>query len=492
IERLVDNSAAQTYRVRADTAAGNAALTLRFDDAQRLTDLRTAIDALRSPDGKQGPELPQIIDGGSDPERGTYVVLARPDGDWHPIAGQDVDQLSPTDAAWALEQLLGVADRAAACGRLLLLAPSQVLISRDELRMSVPQPEAPALPLAGPLLADPGYLAPELSGGGAAASAWPASAYAAAATVHAATGNALGYPAGWHALMGQLLAPSPADRPATLAEALVALHAAAKRRFISAHRVAWLTDIGRHHPVNQDAGGVWTWQRWDGTPVTLAIVADGVSAGEHSEAASALTVELFRAQFDQHWQDRDLSPDRADQLLSEAGIEAQRQICEMPFDDFDSANATTLVAVCVLGGTATGIWCGDSRAYGATSEGVRQLTRDHSWVNIMVDSGRMSLDHAKADPRAHVIARWLGISDPPHTDPGFDRFRCELAAGDHLLVCTDGLYMYFDQPYGSEDELAAAIYDRGDDIMEATRQMVQTALDRGGFDNITAVVVALA
>lgn len=480
---------AQTCAVRRPEET-EASATLRFGEPALLDTLAAAIEgldagALAAEAGH--PLIPAILARGTDAARGPYMVLSQPPGGWTPL-GQ-ASQLEASAAGALLLDLLLAAQHAANAGRLLLLSPSQVAFAGEH--AFIAQPTAPPLPLSGGLLADPAFLPPEVRAGEREIDGWAAGAFAAAAVVHATIGSALGFPREWHATMARLLAEAPSRRPRSVDDVRASLAPGSVRRFVSMHRTAFRTDIGHHHPINQDAGGAWSWQRWDGTPVTLAVVADGVSAGKHSEEASALTVQLMHDAIEAHWRDRDFDADRADQLLLEAGYAAHQRVSAMPYETFDEANATTLVAACAIGGTVTGIWCGDSRAYGVTPEGCTPLTRDHSWVNLVVDAGQMSLEQARLDPRAHVIARWLGASEPPTANPGFDRFRRELAPGDRLLVCSDGLYMYFEPPVEPDGHMERAIYSHGDDVAGAVDELVQTALDRGGFDNITAVLVAI-
>jgi len=489
----------QAFTVRgiSDDAANVGVPTgvLQFGDEQQLKALSDTIAALDPATLTQRLgylPVPQVLAGGNGPGQGSYLVLSRPEGEWAPA--DSVPALTVDVAAALLAALLTMVDRATAIGRLLLLAPAQLLLQGSQLFLS--QPVAPRLPLVQPLLADPALLPPELLQGSfgsdppPAIDAWEAGAYSAAATVQTMTANGLGLPRLWHQLLERLLAADPTSRPHSLNEVLATLATATAAVAVTAHRTAWLTDIGHHHAVNQDAGGVWSWQRDGSSPVTLAVVADGVSAGKHSEEASALTVDLLRQRLDGACSGTSFDLDQAESLLLQAGVEAHRQISALPFQNYDEASATTLVAVCLIGGDAVGIWCGDSRAYGVTAASCVALSRDHSWVNLMVESGRMTIEQARADRRAHVIARWLGISEPPVGDPGFDRFRCRLAPGDRLLLCSDGLYMYFEPPQAEESQMAHIIAKHGDDLEGAAGELVQTALDRGGFDNITAVLVA--
>jgi len=488
---IVDETGSGEFTVRS-TAGDGASLSahLRFGPHDQLAELARVLTALH----RDGPareaeyqSVPYLLATGDDVARGTYVVLQVPDGVWTPLT--EVGELGPHEARQLLQSLLLVADRAAAAGRLLVLSPANVTIDRGRIFLSAPV--APELPLAGPLLAEKEFVAPELRHGQRDLAAWQASAYAVGATIRSLTRNALGSGSEWHRLIGRLLADEPIDRPSNVQQAMAMIAASSVTAPIAVHRIAFRTDIGRHHPVNQDAGGAWTWQRSDGTPVTLAIVADGVSASERSEEASALAVEVIRAAFEAHWEEREFDSERAMDLLIEAGIDANRRISLLPAKSSDSAGATTLVAACLVSGRAAGIWCGDSRAYGVTLQGSGALTRDHSWLNMTVESGQMSLEEAKADRRSHSISRWMGYHDSLSDDPGFDRFYCDVAPGEWLLLCSDGLHMYFDRSQGGEAELAEIIYRHGEDATGAVEDLVATALDRGGYDNITAVLMGV-
>lgn len=489
--RIVDGNATQGFVARLLEEAEDAeAALLRFGGAAEVAETAATLSALGAAELRERlgfAPVADLLSSGTDSTFGSYTVVSRPAGDWHPFAG--VHSLPAERAQALLDQLLAVVEAASRAGRALLLSPAQLAIDGE--RFLIDNPVAPALPLDRPLLADPTFLPPELRDGRADVGPWAAGEFCAAATLRSATGNALGFPPAWHTLMARLLAADPDQRPASLEDVCVALHAPGESARVTEHQTAFGTDVGHHHPVNQDAGGVWSWTLDGGTPLTLAVVADGVSAGTRSELAASLAVELLQQAVEAHHADAGLDSDALYGVLYQAGLEAQAQVAAMPFESYERANATTLVAVCVLGDRAVGMWCGDSRAYGATPEGCRQLSRDHSWVNLAVDSGRMTIEQAKRDPRAHVIARWLGIADPPRPDPGYERFDVELAQGDRLLVCSDGLYMYYDEAYAGEQELADVIFAHADDAQAAVDEMVKRALDRGGFDNITAALVGV-
>lgn len=253
------------------------------------------------------------------------------------------------------------------------------------------------------------------------------------------------------------------------------------------HAVAFKTDIGYSHHVNQDAGGAWSWMRSDGSPMSLIAVADGVSAGRHSEGASRLAIEIIYRRMEALFQDPDKGVNALLPALIEASREANHQVAQRPHHSLSSADATTLVTAFCIGAQGAGVWCGDSRVYRFTPGEVVRLTRDHSWAEGVVSHGLMSAEDAARDPRAHMITRWLG--PPDQDDPGLETFRFRLAAGDVVLCCTDGLYMYFSPPVSDEEEMQRILWAHQGDLQAGLDELVDTALQRGGRDNITVAAI---
>jgi len=256
------------------------------------------------------------------------------------------------------------------------------------------------------------------------------------------------------------------------------------------HAIAFRSDIGLAHRSNQDAGGAWTIQRSDETAASLVAVADGVSAGQHSEEASRLTIETVRERVFPLLQDSNVSIDSMATALLEASRSANLRVARRPHVSLSNADATTLVTVCCIGDEGVGLWCGDSRVYRLTPGNTVRLTRDHSWAEEVVDQGLMSSEEAARDRRAHMITRWLG--PPERDDPGIETFRFELPAGAAVMCCTDGLYGYFTSGDGaSADEMADRLFAFGTDLQAGVEALVDVALERGGRDNITAGAIML-
>ncbi len=141
--------------------------------------------------------------------------------------------------------------------------------------------------------------------------------------------------------------------------------------------------------------------------------------------------------------------------------------------------ATTAVAVIVGDGSAALAHVGDSRAYLRGAGGLRRLTRDHSWVEEQMRTGLLSPAAAREHPWRNVVTRALSGVDPAQPDVG----EVPLAAGDRLLLCSDGLSSVL-----SDDEMESVLA-RGATPDRACEDLVRGANDGGGPDNITVVVI---
>jgi serine/threonine protein phosphatase PrpC len=256
------------------------------------------------------------------------------------------------------------------------------------------------------------------------------------------------------------------------------------------HRIAFKTDMGRSHRVNQDAGGAWTFTRPDGQAATLLVVADGVSAGRRSQDVSRLVSQVLSARIFPLVQDPAWTVDRLLEELAGQVRALNHEIASRPHSSPASADATTLVAAVCVGDRGAGLWVGDSRLYRLEGADVTQLTRDHSWAEGAVSGGFMTAEQAAADPRAHMITRWLG--PPDREDPGIESFYFDLNPDSVILCCSDGLYGYFSPPISSAAEMAALVQAHVPDLQAAAAHLVDRALERGGHDDITVAALQLA
>jgi serine/threonine protein phosphatase PrpC len=237
-----------------------------------------------------------------------------------------------------------------------------------------------------------------------------------------------------------------------------------------------VTDRGLRHSRNEDAMALAATQNDDG-PVALAVVCDGVSSAPRADeasrtAASAAVRELLsrvRAGDD---------PADASKAAVRAGGDALSGLADQA-----GAPAATYASAVVGADAVTVCWLGDSRVYWLSDEASACLTKDDSLAEEIVEAGLASAEEAMASPHAHVITRWLG-ADLPEPEAHVTRF--SPTGPGVVLVCSDGLWNY----RADADDLAAmALPGALTDPLVTAAALVKFAVDAGGIDNITAVLV---
>jgi protein phosphatase len=224
------------------------------------------------------------------------------------------------------------------------------------------------------------------------------------------------------------------------------------------------TDVGRVREGNEDAYLV-------DDAMGLFAVADGMGGHRAGEVASATALEALRA------------ATNTGQPLREAIEAANEAVFTKSLTDTSLRGmGTTLTAgTLVSGGTVLVGHVGDSRAYLLHEGELQQVTIDHSLVEELVREGRLTADEAAVHPQRSIITRALGVDSSVEVDV----YPVELAPGDRLLLCSDGLtgMVQF-------DDIAATLR-REEDPTRAATQLVDLANAAGGEDNITVVVVAV-
>mgnify|MGYP003460935347 FL=1 len=139
---------------------------------------------------------------------------------------------------------------------------------------------------------------------------------------------------------------------------------------------------------------------------------------------------------------------------------------------------TTLIFIWVHGTTAHMVWCGDSRAYIYNEEtGLVRFSKDHSYVQQLVDEGKLDEDLAFDHPESNIITRCLGDFQD-RAKPDYKTY--ELQAGDILLICSDGLCGLC-----RDEEILHIMQQTSTDIELCKQTLIQSALDAGGYDNVT-------
>ncbi|MFD4508161.1 PP2C family protein-serine/threonine phosphatase [Streptomyces sp. NPDC058457] len=252
--------------------------------------------------------------------------------------------------------------------------------------------------------------------------------------------------------------------------------------------MAAVSDRGLRHYRNEDAFAVSATTLPDGTPAVVAVVCDGVSTAHRPDDAAAAAAESTTGSLLGALQ-RGASFDDA---MRGALLTADRTVTDLAGEDpvggrapHRIAPACTCVSAIASGKILTVGWIGDSRAYwipADRSAPAARLTEDDSWATWMVASG-LPPEEVYADSSAHTITAWLG-ADSDEPDPHTTTF--EPDGPGVVVVCTDGLWNYAE----SAEELASAVpADACAHPLRCAQVLVETALDRGGRDNVTVAVL---
>jgi PPM family protein phosphatase len=234
---------------------------------------------------------------------------------------------------------------------------------------------------------------------------------------------------------------------------------------ISAYAVS--SDTGRKRRRNEDSYVV--------APPLFA-VADGMGGAQAGEIASKLAAAAL--------EETDSGGLSGEERVVSVIQEANRRVYERSNEDPNASGMGTTITVALVEDAGVTIGhVGDSRAYRYRDGGIEQITDDHSLVNELMKSGKLSPEEAETHPQRSVITRALG-TDP---DVDVDSFTLEAQEGDVFLLCSDGLTTMVD-----DDEIREVLEKYRGDLDRATRSLVSAANRGGGEDNITVIAFAIS
>jgi serine/threonine protein phosphatase PrpC len=243
---------------------------------------------------------------------------------------------------------------------------------------------------------------------------------------------------------------------------------------------ASLTDIGLQRSNNEDSHLYWEPDSDEDfrRKGRLAVVADGMGGYEGGQEASRLAVETVRSVYDNGF-GADPQATLIDAFAS-AHQNIQRYAIEHP--QFYGMG-TTCTAASIVERQLYFAHVGDSRLYLIRGESITRLTRDHSYVGRLVESGIVRSEDAESHPQRHILTAALGSGRD--VTPHIPEHPVPLEEGDKLLLCTDGLWGLVGDP-----ELAKVV--QTNPPAESCQKLVALALERGGPDNITALVLRIS
>jgi protein phosphatase len=234
---------------------------------------------------------------------------------------------------------------------------------------------------------------------------------------------------------------------------------------VGAYAVA--SDTGRRRRRNEDNYVV---------APPLFGVADGMGGAQAGEVASQLAASALEAGDPEALE----GTTRLDALIQEAN----RRIYDRASTDPTASGMGTTMTVALVEGMTVAIGhVGDSRAYLVRDEQMEQLTEDHSLVNELLKTGKLSEEEAHVHPQRSVITRAVG-TDP---DVDVDGFTIDAEEGDVFLICSDGL-----SDMVEDEQILEVLHQNRDDLDRAVKELVSAANKGGGEDNITAIAFRIS
>ncbi|MGN1116847.1 MAG: Stp1/IreP family PP2C-type Ser/Thr phosphatase [Candidatus Ornithomonoglobus sp.] len=236
-------------------------------------------------------------------------------------------------------------------------------------------------------------------------------------------------------------------------------------------KTAALTDVGKIRKINEDSMQVFTSDEY-----SYAIVADGMGGHEAGEVASAMAVDVITDYIAEHME-TELDRFQTMEVMRQAFLTANSAIYEYSCENDSVMGMGTTTTMCMVrDGFVIYAHVGDSRAY-MVSDSIVQITKDHSFVQELVKLGQITPEEAKHHPRRNYITRAMGVEAFVRVDTGVKPYN-----GEKLLLCSDGLFGEIE-----DSELFDAV--KNNSAEKAVNTLIELANERGGSDNITAIVM---
>lgn len=234
--------------------------------------------------------------------------------------------------------------------------------------------------------------------------------------------------------------------------------------------VSSATSVGCIRPLNEDAFFVSE----PGSGAVLAIVADGMGGHNAGEIASGEAVGIIQ---------KDVlgkTGESKKEILKKAVADANREIYAMSIRKKKlSGMGTTITACLAEENTVTAVQVGDSRLYLIRGDSITQITKDHSLVEMLIDSGSITKEEAKHHPQRNVITRAVGTDQTVESDV----YEFPTEPEDIVLLCSDGLVNMVD------DEKILSVIKNEETLSGAANALVLEAERAGGTDNITVILI---
>lgn len=211
-----------------------------------------------------------------------------------------------------------------------------------------------------------------------------------------------------------------------------------------------------------------------------AVVCDGMGGANGGNVASATAVKIISEHISSSYREG-MGSNSVRTMLESAITAANLEVYDMSQQSDDYAGmGTTVVAAVIINSVAHISHVGDSRAYVFSVDRIEQITKDHSYVQRLIEDGKLTKEEAKTYPHRNIITRALGVEERLLVD--YDEI--ELGENDAIMICTDGLSSTVEA-----DDMLEVFRNYG--FYEYPDSLVKLANSKGGPDNITVVILSL-
>ena len=240
-------------------------------------------------------------------------------------------------------------------------------------------------------------------------------------------------------------------------------------------RILAKSDIGKARDMNQDS--FYVSDANDG--IKLFILADGMGGYKGGEIASKLATDSVRKYIENNFDSTPKEKEEILKLINSAVEYANMVVYEKSKEIPELEGMGTTIEICLIYNNKAYIGhIGDSRIYRIRKEVIRKLTKDHSYVQKLVEDKKITREEAKSHPKKNMLTRALGCTPYVEADLRARNFE----KGDVFIICSDGLTNMVDEK---------RIYELvKNDITTATDNLIKEANDAGGYDNITVIIIS--
>lgn len=239
-----------------------------------------------------------------------------------------------------------------------------------------------------------------------------------------------------------------------------------------------ITDIGKTRKENQD--GFYLCDEFEN--IQYFIIADGMGGVSGGKIASTAAIESIKSYIDENIYDIELEEEQIKELIKGAILNANKFIYQKALREEKYKGMGTTVILAVTYGNRVYIGhIGDSRLYRIRKNIIRQLTKDHSYVQALLEEGSITKAEAQNHPQKNILLKVVGCEEEIEPDIIIKGFK----KGDILLMCTDGLTNMI-----SVNEIYNIVVEGKEDLKNTCKKLINIANENGGYDNISAILIS--